>query len=279
MRGFGVALLVLGSLVAGTAYPRLATAAGGRRETELLYLPNGRYLRVLSLGNAALVADVVYLWSIQFYADYERSDRFRYVEHVFGDVITELDPHYLDAYWLGAMILSVEASDLDAALRLLEKGFRENPRAWILPYLAGWECHRFGRFARAADYFRRAADVPGAPPMVLRMRAGMTARAGSLREALAQWREVLEDSRSDDTSRRIAARQVRDLQVRIDLSELQAAVRDFAGRLGKLPARLEDLSRSGVIRSLPADPDGEPYGYDPSTGRVSSGASRVLGDR
>ena len=57
---------------------------------DLLYLPNGKHLKILSLGHETLLADMIFLWAIQYYSNYEREDRYRYVEHVFGEVITEL---------------------------------------------------------------------------------------------------------------------------------------------------------------------------------------------
>lgn len=277
--GARTALLAVGLAVAAVgARDRLvALEEGTRRDTALLYLPNGRFLEVASLGQGSLTASLVYLWAIQYYSDYDRADRYRWVEHVFRNVIARLDPHYIDPYWMGALILSVEANDLEGALRLLDDGFRSNPDRWILPYLAAWECERMGDPLRAAAYFDRAAAVPGAPPQVLRLRAGMMARAGDLQEALRRWKEVLRDPRSDESSRAIALRQIRDLTIRVDLAAIEEAVREFRLRRGSSPRRLEDLVRAGLLPSVPLDPDGDPYGFDPATGRASTRASRVLG--
>ena len=67
-----------------------------------------KYLRVASLGYASVAADVLYLWSIQYYSNFQIEDRYKYVDHIYSGVITELDPHYFDPYWIGAMILSVD---------------------------------------------------------------------------------------------------------------------------------------------------------------------------
>lgn len=244
---------------------------------ELLYLPNGRALRVASLGHGPLLADLIYLWAIQYYSNYERSHRHRWVEHVFRDVITELDPHYVDPYWLGALILIVEGGDLEAGLALLDKGFENNPERWIFPYFAGWEAARAGRYELAATYFDRAASVRDAPPIVLRARAGMFVRAGDYDEAIRHWLAVLDDPRSDETSRRVARRQIRDLRVRADVARLEAALERFESETGRLPRRLTELVARGYLDRVPTDPDDEPYEFDPRTGRVSSAGGRVLG--
>jgi len=276
-----LAWLLAGSCaaVAGLSGSALERRAPARAQAdELLYLPNGKHLRLMSLGQAPLLADAIYIWAIQYYSDYERSDRYRYVEHVFGDVIAELDPHYVDAYWLGALIMTVEARDLEAGLRLLDKGIAENPDQWILPYLAGWESYHAGDYRRAAAYFARAAAVPGAPHAVRRMQAGVLSRAGDLRVALQLWEEVRDDPASDAASVAIAKRQVRGLRARIELQALQAAVDRFRAENARYPASLEELRERGYIRNVPRDSQDRAYAYDPRTGRVSSAAGRVLGE-
>jgi hypothetical protein len=272
-------VLALAVAVIGASGSALERMSGERSASEeLLYLPNGKYLKIASLGQAPVLADAIYIWAIQYYSNYERADRYRYVEHVFGDVIAELDPHYIDPYWMGALIMTIEARDLQAGLRLLDKGFANNPDQWILPYLAAWESYRAGEYGRAASYFADAAGIPGAPIAVRRMHAGMISRAGHQRQALQLWTELLQDPASDAASKAIAKRQVRHLKVRIDLQELQAAVERFRSETSRYPARLDELLAGPYIESLPRDPWDREYEYDPRTGRVSSVAGRVLGD-
>lgn len=249
-----------------------------RGSDELLYLPNGKFLKVASLGQAPVLADLVYIWAIQFYSDYDRADRFRYVRHVFSEVIAELDPHYIDAYWMGALILIVENGDLEGGLALLDQGFEANPDKWILPYLAAWECWLAGQPERTAEYFEIAAAVPDAPTNVRRMRAAMVARAGDLETSLGLWQEILDEPDVDPASVNIAERKIRDLTIRIHLRDLGAAVERFRIENSRYPQTLAELDRSGYIRFIPRHPDGADYGYDPRSGRVSGPRGRILGD-
>jgi tetratricopeptide (TPR) repeat protein len=272
--------LLLALAVAGAGAARRDLVARAHAEAgskELLYMPNGKYLKAVSMGHAPLAADLIYLWAIQYYADYAQADRARYVEHVFGTVIAELDPNYIDPYWLGAIILTTEVQDLEAGLRVLDKGFANKPSAWILPYLAGWECDRAGQFDRAAAYFDRAARVPEAPPDLFRLKAGMTALGGNLREAIARWQDVLDDPRNDDDARSIATRQIRTLTVKADLQDLATVIEAFRARTGRAPRSLEELVRTGFLKEVPLDPDGERYVYDPATATATSPAGRLLG--
>ena len=279
MRIVAIAALVLGVAAASVGAVSLHQVQDTTIEEDLLYLPNGRYLKIASLGHSALAADLVYLWSIQHYSNYEREDRFRYVEHVFGSVIAELDPGFTDAYSLGAMILSVEAHDLDGALRLLDLGIERNPEDWILPYIAGWESFHAGRFGKASDYFATASKIPGAPDLIARNRAGAVARSGDLGEAYRLWRELYLDPAIDDTTRAIAERQVRELHIRIDLQAIRAAAASYRSRFDRWPPGIDNLVAEGMLPATPRDPDGLPYAYNPATGDADSPAGRILGDR
>jgi len=272
-------VLLLATAVTAMSYSgnRLERMLDERTDVdELLYLPNGKYLQVASLGHSSSLADMIYLWAIQYYSEYNKPDRRRFVEHVFGDVIATLDPHYIDAYWLGALILSVEAQDLDAAVRLLERGMDNNPDNWMLPYLAGWECYHANQFERAGEYFAVATTKPGAPGAVRRMRAGVLTKKGDLKSALGFWRDVLEDPGSDSSSLAIAERQVRKIQRRIDLDALEAAIKRFRIDNQRWPASLEQLRTGGYIPVVPQDVSGRAYLYDAATGRVDAPSTRVL---
>ncbi len=268
----------------------LTTVSWGRAAMEeshdeadktLLYLPNGKYLKVMSMGHPSVLADWMYIWAIQYYSNYDRADRFLYIEHVFSSVIAELDPHYVDAYWMGALILSIEAKDLDAALRLLDQGSRSNPDEWVLPYLSAWECFHAGRFEAAESYFRLAADRPDAPAHVRRMQIGMIGRQGDLSRAVEAWEEVRQDAlrEQDGAMLAISERQLRTLLVERDAQALERAVEKYLEANGARPESLRVIVREGWISSLPLDPDGHPYRYQPQTGRVDSSAGRLLGAR
>lgn len=242
---------------------------------HLLYLPNGRYLRMACLGNDLLVADLIYLWSIQYYASFQVEDRYEYVDHIYAGIITELDPHYFDPYWLGALILSVETHDLDKAIALLDKGFAKNPDQWIYPYMAGWEYAYAKRYDKAILYFRKAAAVPSAPPDVVRLPAGMYQKEGDKKTALAEWRRIAVESK-DAGVRKLAENRVRALTGEVDRETLTAAIATFRQARGRAPGSLQDLVRAGLIPFVPTDPDGAPYSYDPASGSIGSGPVSVL---
>jgi len=114
--------------------------------------------------------------------------------------------------------------------------------------------------------------------VVQRMRAGLVARSGDLDEALSTWRQILEDSKSDSLSTKIARRKVTELETRVVVRGLQQAVERFQIDNGRWPSRLEELVERTYIRNLPLDVADLAYVYDPTTGDVTSTADRVLGE-
>ncbi|MBI4169484.1 MAG: tetratricopeptide repeat protein [Acidobacteria bacterium] len=274
----GAALLAVGFLLLAVLVQGWieARAAGRPAGSPLLYLPSGRYLRAVSLGFEELLADLIYLWSIQYYGNYAIKDRYLYLERIYSQVITELDPRYLDPYLIGALIMTAEARDPEMALRLLDKGIARNPDEWILPFEAGFVCYNdLSDYPRAAAYFDRALRVPGVHPLVRRLRAEMRNRAGDKRTSLREWAEI-HATATDDYVRNVAWNHVHDLKVEVDLADLRSAVGRFRDKAGRAPRRLEELASAALLAPLPRDPEDRPYLYDPATGNVSYRGGLIL---
>lgn len=273
-----MALCALGSLLAAVfVQGRIERISGSGSAHPLLYLPSGKYLKVAALGFDGLLADALYLWSIQYYGNYDIQDRYDYLQHIYDQVITELDPHYLDPYLVGALIMTVEARRPEMALRLLDKGVRANPDQWILAFEAGFLCYNDLRdYRRAASYFEKAMAVPGVHPLVRRLYAEMHNRAGDKRTSLEEWTEIY-DTSTDPYVRRVAWNHVHDLKVDVDLADLREAVDRFRGVANRPPRRLREIVAAGILPALPRDPEDRDYLYDPQTGEVRYRGGLVLG--
>ena len=274
----GAALGALAALLAAVLIQGRIEARASERATlsPLLYLPSGRYLSYISLGFDEILADAIYLWSIQYYGDYDIEDRYDYLEHIYGQVITELDPHYLDPYLVGAMIMDIEAQRPEQALHLLDKGIAANPGAWILAFEAGFVCYkRLGDYDRAREYFERALRAPDVHPLVRRLYAGMMERSGDARSALREWAEIGETT-DDPYVRNVAWNHVHDLKIEVDLADLRNALAAYRDRHGAWPRRLDRLAGEGLLPRVPRDPEDRDYRYDASTGTVDYAGSPVL---
>jgi hypothetical protein len=265
-----------------------AVAAESRlRETEmqrdagskLLYLPSGKYLRALAPGYPELLADIIYLWSIQYYSEYERGQRYEYLDHVYRNVISELDPRYQDPYLVGALIMAMEAHDGEMALGLLDKGMEANPDNWLLPFEAGFYAYdTLEDHGRAARYFKRAMNIPGSHPIIRRLHAEMYNKMGDPRTSLGYWMEIYRTA-EDEYVRDVSYRHVHDLRIRVDTETLREAVRIYTQLHGRRPPGLETLVSAEIINRVPHDPEGSPYLYNRNTGEIRSRATPLLRQR
>ena len=235
---------------------------------ELLYLPSPEMLRIMSLGNPGLVADVLYLWSIQYYSFYRPHERFLYLETVYN-LITDLDPLYVDAYRIGALIMQIQTggdqNEIDAAVRrLFDKGLRNLPDDWQLAEAAAWDFYiRFKDRETALHYAEIATQRPGAPPRIKRMVGVWRDKesAWTLDDSVEYWRRALEDAENEWDSV-LCMNQFYDAVTARDRKKLEPLLDAFITHYGFCPASWEDLIQAGALRQVPLDAFGDPYGIE-----------------
>jgi tetratricopeptide (TPR) repeat protein len=236
--------------------------------TQMLYLPSGKYLKPVSFGYYSMLADAVFLWSIQYYGDPGFHPKMEYLKHTY-DIIAELDPPYIDAYQTGALFMFYEGRNPKAGLALLDKGIANNPKEWILPVDAGFYCMMMTKdYKMAADYFRKASQIPGVPQQAKRVWAVMDYKAGDKKQSYEIWKEVYE-STQNATVKQSSYQHLHDLKVMIDVEDINAAIAKYKELHQRPPLNLAQLSASGILKEMPTDPDGDPYEYDPSAGIVA----------
>jgi tetratricopeptide (TPR) repeat protein len=248
---------------------------------ESLYLTSGRTARRLSVGYAAMAADVYWIRAIQYYGDTrlhladslatspEKSGPRTQADYALLypllDLTTTLDPRFNIAYRFGAIFLAEPspggAGRPDLAIALLEKGLREQPDKWQYMQDIGF-VHYWWRhdYESAARWFDKAASVPGAPWFLRSLAAVTLAEGGDRRSSRTMWTAIHESAENDwlkaDAERRLEQLDAADL-----IDRLQRAVDAAAPRTGKL-VTWEALIRAGVIPGVPIDPAGVPFGID-----------------
>ncbi len=236
---------------------------------SVIYLPSGKFMRALSLGNTNLLADLIYIWAIQYYSNYSIEERFEYLEKIFG-VITELNPTWQDPYIIGALIMAYEGKRVDLAIKLLDRGMEKNPQNWIFPWEAGFYCLSLLRdYKCSAYYFKKAMENPKSPPFVKRLYANSLFRAGDLLASYRAWEEIF-NTADDPYVKRVAYNHLYEVKMEIDRRILEKARDEWERRKGmKLPS-LRFLVRDGLLKEIPKDIDGNDYIFDPEKRTIYS---------
>lgn len=163
---------------------------------DLAYYPSGTWLQQAALGEGTAWSDLLWLRAVQYYGEHRQLDNdFRQMAHVF-EIITTLDPRFQNAYVFGGTSLCQEGKQFEAGVALLEKGMRNNPRAWVYPFELGF-VHFVApgsqkNLTRATFDFAQAARQPEAPDYCQRFAAWSGQKAGYEAVSFELWRQVAE---------------------------------------------------------------------------------------
>ena len=273
-------IVVAAALLAGAAQLQAAREAlYPPRETDpqVLYVRSGTVMRRLAGAYAPLAADAYWIRAIQYYG----GNKLRLTPGTPGgaaaaaapkaayellypllDLTTSLDRRFNIAYRFGAIFLSepypAGAGRPDLAIALLEKGLRERPDKWQYMQDIGFVHYWYNHdYKAAAEAFRKAGEVPGAPWWLRSLAATTLAQGGDRRSSRLMW-EAIRQSAELDWLRRDAERRLLQLRVLDDIDALQRLVDDVSRRAGR-PASWSALVRAGVLPGTPLDPNRTAY--------------------
>jgi tetratricopeptide (TPR) repeat protein len=275
-------LLLLLSVVVGLQVVRERTAPLQSGQAELLYVRSPEALKRMALSYEALLADVYWIRAIQAYGGARRS-----TESVknYGllypllDLTTSLDPRLNVAYTFGAVFLAEPPPGgpgrSDQAIRLLQKGLRAQPDNWRLAQALGFVFYWWREdYRTAAEWFDRAAKMPGAPIWMAPLAAVTLAQGGNRAASRQMWQHVAQ-TETDEWFRNEAARRLQQLDALDQLDALNGLLVKYRAQAGRDATHWSDLVRAGLLRGVPHDPSGLPYRIDGASAAVDPG-SRLL---
>lgn len=168
---------------------------------DTIYLPDMRTVRLVALGYDRVLADYLFLRSIQAYGGGWQfsagGGRSKLFEHYFN-VITDLDPSFTKAYTFGNMLIGELMHSPAPAMGLLAKGIYMNPENYRVAYEAGFfGVDRLGDYQRGAHYMRWAAWAPDVPNWVQRQIYFFRIRGGDYEWGIERYLRMLVQSRRD----------------------------------------------------------------------------------
>lgn len=222
--------------------------------------------RRMSLGFGGLVADWYWIRSLQYVgrkslaagSDFTLDNLGTLGIKNLGPMLehaTTLDPQFLAAYEFGAVVLA--SVDREAAVRLLEKGVRENPSEWRLYHQLGYIHWQAGRYKEAGEAYAAGARVAGAPAWMHAMAAQMEANGGSRATAREMYKRLYEES-SDEQVRSLAASRLAQLFSLDQRDAIRSALSDFRARTSRCPASWRELAPQLRAMKLKLDASGAP---------------------
>lgn len=266
----GVLMMALGAGAMGSLYAVERQRQDLGRAVELSYLPKGDYLKVAVVGYRQIAADLLWLKAVQNLAGKTQTRQGYLAAYHAVDVLTDLDPQFVHAYQFTGTILGVWAGLVKESVGILTKGVQHNPTVWELPFFLGYDYYyELHDPATAAQYFRTASMLPGAPAYLPNLAARMTVEAGDPNAALEFLQRLYQQTKDEQLREGLATR-IREVIAERDIRVLENGVGVYRGRFGKVPEVLEDLVSVGILAKIPQEPFGKRYELVPSDGSVKS---------
>jgi tetratricopeptide (TPR) repeat protein len=264
-----VASLVLALGLAGSVLASHSLAAMHDQIAlqEVLYLPSAKTVKAVSLGYTGLMADIYWTRVVQYYGRKHLADSLTYkLLPPLLDITTTLDPHLDIAYQFGAFFLSQKppqgAGSPEAGVELVKKGIANNPTHWRLYYDLGFIYWMEKKdYKSAAETFAAGAKIDGAKTWMWTMAGAMAQGGDDLEMARTLWNEVLKESK-DPMIRSNANQRLACINSDEAVIQLQKRVDAYKEHFGHPPGSMRDLVDAGVLRGIPTDPAGNPYGID-----------------
>ncbi|HML95136.1 MAG TPA: hypothetical protein PKC29_06870 [Thermodesulfobacteriota bacterium] len=257
-----------------------------RSVEESLYLSSSS-LRKISLGYTELLSDIYWMRAIQYFGSRKTGEQNPELLYHYFDIITDLDPRFVNAYRYGGTFLAEPApfglGKFDMGVSLMEKGRKNNPDNFRLPLEEAFLYYFYPKdYVKAAELFREAAQKPGVAgsrkASVKGMAAAALAKGGNRDLSKEIWQIIYETSPSEGR-RNFASRNLQEIETMEMEDELTAALIEYRKDYGKLPGSVKELAAAGYVKGgIPAAPIGGEFVVAPDLGTVRNTelASRKL---
>ena len=243
--------------------------AQSRAETPAGYMIPSKFSRILALGHQGLLSDFLFLKTAtyiggkppQLLGEADWQFVFRSL-----DVVTDLDPYFVDPYMLAEGLLAWDAGQPQLANQLLIKGTKYRTDDWRLPFFIGFNHFYFLKdYETASGYIMTAAQLPGSDAYLKTLAARLAYYGGKSKTALLFLQQMLTETNDPLLTKRLAQR----LTALEGAVVIEEAIEKFKAQKGRVPEPLNELVTAGYLAELPVDPYGGQWGLL-ENGRVFS---------
>jgi hypothetical protein len=181
-------LVLAGLIVSAGWFLRRADASKPKDwlDDQLTYIPSGNMLKPMVLDQEPVVADLLWVRAMIYFADAYLNERsHKWLGHIV-DVVTTLNPRLYQAYEFAGVVMAKEKRELPKTLPILERGVAEFPKDWRLRlYAAMGHIANDSDHVRAAEILEPIALEKDVPDHIRTLAATFLDRGGSRPMALA----------------------------------------------------------------------------------------------
>jgi hypothetical protein len=260
-----LSLLLLMVSVVGLQAARERSGGLASVSADVLYIRSPEAMKRLALSYDDLLADIYWIRAVQHYGSIklaEGGDKSYNLLYPLLDLTTSLDERFNVAYYFGSLFLAEPAPGgpgrPDLAIALLQKGLVAQPTKWEFVQAIGFVHYwYFEDYPAAAEWFERAAKMPGAPVWMGSLAAVTLAEGGHRDRSRTLWQQVAATA-EEEWFRKEADRRLAQLDALDQLDQLTAIVAAYTRERGA-PRTWDELIAAGFLRGVPPDPTGRAY--------------------
>ena len=258
------------ALAAAAALAARRMPVAEERPYDVPVVPTAGTLRWLFPSHPTLAANLYWLRTVQYVGELRGNERGWERLLPLAELVTDLDPGHGYAYQVAGTILSA-VGRIDESNRILEKGMRNVPDRYILPYHRAFNAFYYqDDFAAAGHYAEVAARTPGAPAH-LRQSVLAYYVKGNRSDLAVRYLEDALRAAQDDESRKAISGQLEQARVERAAAIVDDALARYRALRGFPALTPEALVTEGFLPALPADPAGGEWIVD-AEGRARSTA-------
>ncbi len=227
-------------------------------------------LKITSFEFKGIVSDLLFIKALVFKGStYERKEqpRMKSDEWQWFDKIltasTDLDPYFVDPYYLANAHMTWEGGMIRETNILLEKGTRYRDWDWMLPFYEGFNSFFFLHDnSKAAASLMTASQRPGPSEQLVSLAARLAFKE-KMTENAVLFLEAIAKKTEDEHLKKEYGTRVRALQARLFL---ERSVSVYKEKFGRVPVSLQRLIEKGIINEIPRDPYGGIFSVSPDGG-------------
>ncbi len=173
-------------------HSRFATLLRHSEVPQTSFIPSAQAARLVSLGYDQLVADFYWLAFISYIGDTAaRANDHSAIADKYLDLITALDPYFVQPYWFCAFTVGAEQHRPLLANKIIQRGIKANFDNWYLSYIAGINMYLYAHDEVAASkYYEAASKLPGAPSWIARQAVLLRAKIPSTIKQINAWDSI-----------------------------------------------------------------------------------------
>jgi tetratricopeptide (TPR) repeat protein len=243
---------------------------------EVLYLPDGTALEVLSFGYKNALANTLWFNTVSYFGKHYKSDKdYKWLEHM-CDLITDLNPRAEHVFSFCSTMLSWEVNHPQPAYDILTKAIKTRPDYWRYYYLRGFVSWYFLEDVESArEDFTHGAELPDAPAFLARLAASKMSLSDP--QAAIRFLTKLIETTEDPNQRASLEDKLRQTQFQLQYDSIEEKIAEYSRTFGTAPSALKELMAKGLLpnkQNAITDPYGGRFFIERETNTLKTTSGR-----